>query len=435
MGFTISPWLHIPATQTKDQVNPLVTALADVLGISLQGGSTPGQQLLELLSRKEMLLIYDNFEHLLDQALFLSDLLIHAPDIKILTTSRERLNLQQEWLFPLQGLLYPTEGEATHQHQNSSALQLFQQRALQLKPSFNLEVELPAILRICQLVNGMPLALELAASWVRHLDCATIAEEIQSEIDFLTSRAQNVPARHRSIRALFSYSWQHLTPEERLGLQRMSVFSGSFERNAARHVSSASLPLLQSLVDKSLLTVTENAVPDSHNQPRFRIHELLRQFAAEKLAESAADETDCSNAHCHYFLNLVAVQDPILKGPDGLQAMATIEADIENIRLAIRWGVAHQPQLFDQPFGTALQLFLTGKGWNLEGEATFTRIAATLKAQCHMESADASPNSLAPICILWAQYHCNVGVFQHDLGQVSTSGRDPQRSTQRFFDR
>ena len=144
--------------ETEDSLNPIVGALADTLEISFQGGTPPEQQLLNYLKRKEMLIVFDNFEHLLVTAVFLSNLLKHAPDIKILTTSRERLNLQEEWLFALHGLSFSID-------QSMSAVQLFAQRAKQVRVDFDLKIEEAAVLRICQLVEGMPLGLELAASW------------------------------------------------------------------------------------------------------------------------------------------------------------------------------------------------------------------------------------------------------------------------------
>ncbi len=254
------------------------------------GRDTPEQQLFGYLRRKEMLLVLDNFEHLLDMAVLVSDLLQNAPDIKILITSRERLNLQEEWLFVLHGLSFQ---EAAH----SDAVQLFSQRAKQVQASFDLEVELDEVLRICRLVEGMPLAMELAAAWVLQLSCAEIAAEIAAEIDFLTTRARNVPERQRSMRAVFDTSWERLSPQERDILQKASVFRGGFDRRAAEVVTGASLYTLSDLVSKSFLSVSKNG--------RYAIHELLRQFAAEKLAEDGSLAQETRASHGRYFFDLI----------------------------------------------------------------------------------------------------------------------------------
>ena len=290
-GVTYVALASVSPTASNEAVSPLLGALTDALNFSFYGRDTPEQQLFRHLRSREMLLVLDNFEHLLDTAVFISDLLQNAPDIKILITSRERLNLQEEWLFVLHGL-------SSKEAANSDAVRLFSQRAKQVQPSFDLEVELDEVLRICQLVEGMPLALELAASWVLQLSCAEIAAEIEAEIDFLTTRARNVPERQRSMRAVFDTSWERLSPQERDILQKASVFRGGFDRRAAEVVTGASLYTLSDLVSKSFLSVSKNG--------RYTIHELLRQYAAEKLAEDGSLVQETRASHGRYFFALLA---------------------------------------------------------------------------------------------------------------------------------
>ncbi len=201
-GLVYVPLAPIAKSDSTAEINSLAGALADALKISFHGGASPEDQLLNYLKRKELLLILDNFEHLLETAAFVGDLLAHAPDIKIVVTSRERLNLQEEWRFPLEGLHFPKTQEAQPSGADHSAVQLFGQRAQQLKPSFDLDRELPAVLQICQLVEGMPLALELAAAWIHQMPCAMIVEEIEAEIDFLSTNMRNVPASPQYARGL-----------------------------------------------------------------------------------------------------------------------------------------------------------------------------------------------------------------------------------------
>ncbi|MCP4422590.1 MAG: XRE family transcriptional regulator, partial [Chloroflexi bacterium] len=276
-------------------------------------------------------------------------LLAHAPDIKILTTSRERLNLQEEWLFALQGLPY-SQGEM-------SAVQLFAQRAQQVKADFNLEREETAVLRICQLVEGMPLGLELAASWVLQLPCQEIADEIEAELDFLVTELRNVPERQRSIRAVFGYSWEKLSKKERDVLQKLSVFRGGFERKAAKVVAGASLTVLAGLVGKSLLSVGGNG--------RYQLHELLRQFVAEKLEQSVLLNEETHIQHAQYFMTFASDQEPRIKGAEAKSALVAITEDIDNVRVAIRWALRDQVTLFDRSFGMTMWMFYEVKGWLL----------------------------------------------------------------------
>ena len=200
-----------------------VSAVADALGIALTGQEPPLVQLAHYLSDKEALIILDNFEHLLDAAEQLATLLAAAPRIKYLVTSREALNLREEWLYPLTGLTFPTNGEMA---QNNDAVQLFNERAQRVYPDFALDKEEEAVIQICRLVEGMPLALELAAAWRKMLNCQEIADEIQGGLDFLTTRLRNVSERHHSIQTVFDQTWQRLQGREQAVFKRLSVFRG-----------------------------------------------------------------------------------------------------------------------------------------------------------------------------------------------------------------
>ncbi|MCA9966379.1 MAG: AAA family ATPase [Anaerolineales bacterium] len=200
-----------------------VSAVADALGIALTGQEPPLIQLAHYLGDKEALLILDNFEHLLDAAEQLTTLLTAAPRIKYLVTSREALNLREEWLYPVTGLTFPTDGAMA---QNSDAVQLFHERAQRVYPDFALDKEEEAVIQICRLVEGMPLALELAAAWRKMLNCQEIADEIQGGLDFLTTRLRNVSERHHSIQTVFDQTWQRLQGREQAVFKRLSVFRG-----------------------------------------------------------------------------------------------------------------------------------------------------------------------------------------------------------------
>ena len=218
-----------------------VSAVADTLGISLTGQEPPLIQLAHYLSDKEMLIILDNFEHLLDAADQLAILLPSTPQIKYLITSREALNLQEEWLYTVSGLAFPANSDSYLTGQNDDAVQLFNERARRVYPDFVPDSEIGAVIQICRLVGGMPLALELAAAWRKTLNCAEIANEIEGGLAFLATRLRNVSERHYSIQTVIDQTWQRLDEREQAVFKRLSVFRGGFYRDAAFSLKGATL--------------------------------------------------------------------------------------------------------------------------------------------------------------------------------------------------
>jgi predicted ATPase/DNA-binding SARP family transcriptional activator len=309
----------------------LAPAILETLNLSANADDLV-ESLCQSLHKKRILLVLDNFEQLLPAAPDLSRILAAAPEVKMVVTSRERLNLREEWLYPLQGLDFPAEDGSTPGQAPSGALDLFSERMQQVQPGFTLAGENWAwAVRICRLAGGMPLALELAAAWGELLSCREIAEEMERSLDFLESDTRNVADRHRSIRAVFDHSWRLLSPAEQVGLRKLSAFHSSFEREAAQAVAGASLPLLLGLVRKSLLQRSEDG--------RFEIHEVLRQFMAEKLAETGEVETVAA-AHATYYISFLHQQcDDTL--PDlSKEALDAMQREIEHIRRAWQWAVA-----------------------------------------------------------------------------------------------
>ncbi len=309
----------------------LPTALADALRVPLTGPDPVGRQLQRYLADKEMLLLLDSLEHLLAEAEFLSDVLAHSAEVKVLATSREVLNLQEEWLFPLAGLTYPPAGFDPETIAQYSAAKLFIERMRRLRLRIDLAGEAAAIGRICQLVEGMPLALELAATWTKSLRCDEIAEQIQQNLDFLTSPLRNAPPRHHSMQAVFDYSWSLLSPTEQETLMRLSVFRSSFRTEAASRTVGASLHMLMSLVDKSLLRWESDG--------RYRFHELLRQYAAEKLAQSPQVDHEVRDAHCAYFTDFLVQRQEAVRGEEQGAILAEVEVEIDNLRAAWDWAL------------------------------------------------------------------------------------------------
>ncbi len=314
----------------------IVYAIARALNFSLQGPQSPDEQLLKYLRQKELLLALDNVEHLLQgdtpgHSALIEHILSRAPGVTLLVTSRERLNLREERVYHLEGLTYPQTDAPGVDVENYSALALFAQCAQRVNRRFALDARtLPAVLRICRLVEGVPLGLELAAAWVDTRACVDIAAEIAANSDALTTTLRNVDPRHRSLRASFEYSWKLLTEPESACLARLAVFRGSFDRHAAAQVAAAAPDVLTGLGHKSLLRADANG--------RYSLHPLLHQYIAEKL-DATGDAPAVYSEHARYYASFLERQEAHLKGTSQKQALAAITLESDNVRQTWEWAV------------------------------------------------------------------------------------------------
>lgn len=265
---------HFVPLSLVNSSDSLLFAVGNTIEFLFDGQQAAIVQLINHLRDKRLLLVLDSFEHLLDAVPLLGKLLAGVSGLKLLVTSRERLNLQGEWTLPIEGMDYPQDTNDDHFEQYS-AVQLFTQGARRTSPGFSINGNMHDVLRICQLVEGIPLAIELAATWVRLLPCSHIAEQLEASLDFLASSVRNEPERHRSLRTIFDYSWELLSSTEQTALAKLSVFRGSFDLETAKEMGEASLSVVVSLVDKSLVRADGTG--------RYVLHELLRQYAAEQL--------------------------------------------------------------------------------------------------------------------------------------------------------
>jgi len=266
---------HFVSLALVSSPDMLLFAFGNALEFSFDGPQTPLVQLIHFLRDKTLLIVLDSFDHLLAARPLLVELLAGVPRLKLLITSRERLNLPGEWVLPIEGMEYPRDVQDGH-FEDYAAVQLFAQGARRALLGFSLSANARAVLRICQLVDGTPLALELAAAWVRLLPCSDIAARLATGLDFLASPVQDAPERHRSLRTVFDHSWVLLSSTEQIALAKLSVFRGPIDLEAAEQVGGASLPVVASLADKSLLSADGTG--------RYVLHELLRQYAADQLA-------------------------------------------------------------------------------------------------------------------------------------------------------
>ncbi len=308
----------------------ILSALAEAVGVQFYPGSEPWPQLIDYLRSKAALLILDNLEHLLDGVALFSDMLANAPKIKVLATSRETLGLQEEWLYPLRRMPFP-DSEREGDLENYDAVQLFVQNARRVRPDFSLAAEKGAVVRICKLVEGLPLALEMTAAWLRRLPCHEIVPQIELGLDILESPVRNVPPRHRSIRAVFEHSCRLLTEPERDVFKKLSVFRGGFRQEAAEVITGASLAVLSALVDKSLLRVDGTG--------RYDLHELVRQYAEEQLDQSPETSQETLERHATHYAGILSRQEhEIVRGDRGAASMALNE-ESDNLRRAWKWMV------------------------------------------------------------------------------------------------
>ena len=300
----------------------LPVAIAQALGLPNSGGD-PLAQISGWLQGRSLLLILDNFEQVMEGGETVAELLRAAPGLKILLTSRQRLGLLEEWLLPVGGL-------SSRSGLGDEAGQLFLRSARRVKPDFAAEGQEEAIAAICRQVEGMPLALELAATWVRVMPCAGIAHQIGSDLNFLSSDLRNLPERHRSLRAVFDQSWRLLSAQEQELLSRVTLFRGGWALDEAAALAQATPLLLGSLVDKGLLSTDARG--------RFAIHELVRQYAAAHLA-AGGEADDLRRRHFALYLALARWADAHLRGPAAAHWYARLDAERDNFRAAWEWAL------------------------------------------------------------------------------------------------
>ena len=347
----------------------LLPAIAGALHFSFYSRQDPKAQLFAYLGEKELLLVLDNFEQVLEEAGLLSEMLEHVPRIRLLVTSRQRLALRWEWILDVGGMAYP-EAEAADPIAQYGAVRLFAQTAGRVHAGFSLAAEAQYVARICRLVEGMPLAIELAAAGVRTRSCEQIARKVARNLDLLATSLRDVPARHRSVHAVFEDAWRLLAQKERDVLLKLAVFRGGFEVDAARLVAGATRLLLDVLIGKSLLRQAAGG--------RYEMHELLRQYAEEKLAASPQVLAETRRLHSRYYATFLQRREKALCTEKQKEALEAIGGEIENVRAAWRQAITGR-QI--ETIARALEgfyRFLNTRGWFQEGREAFARAAAEL---------------------------------------------------------
>jgi predicted ATPase len=358
------------------QAGHVVPAILEALQVGIRINTDPKSQLLHFLRDSALLLVLDDFEHLLEIAGLLENILSSAPRVRLLVTSRERLGLAAEWVYEVGGLAYPTsplpEGgeprpEAAGHLADYAAVSLFLQLARKVMPdaSFGPD-DLAAIGKICRLVDGNPLALELTAPWVRVMTCGEIAGEIEHNLDILSTSVRETPDLHRSVRVVFEQSWERLSPTEQMLLENLSVFTGGCSNAAVERVAGARPETLAALIDLAFLR---------RRGDRLEMHELVRQFAHERLNAAPGRYEELVTRHSRYHLSMLAERTGDIKSGRQQEAMAEIVEEIDNVRAAWQRAVRTADTAAVAQAAEAFWLFNEYRGTVREGEAVFQEAA------------------------------------------------------------
>ena len=322
-------WVALDDLTDVAQVAPRIAA---ELKVELSPRQDPVERIGQVIASRRMLLVLDNSEHLPELSRLVESLLNAAPGLQLLTTSRARIGGPREWLLPLAGLDTTPHGAGAPALLASDAAQLFVAQARSVHPRFDATGNATAIGELVAAVGGMPLAILLAAGWVRLLPVAELAAEVAQSLDVLEREEEgDERPEHRSVRATFEQTWRLLTPAEQRALAALSVTTGGFTRAAANDIAHAPLPLLASLHDKALL--------QTDGSGRFSLHPLIQQFAAEKLVADSAAELASRGAHRRYFDQWLQRTSDVPRAEEP-KAHGLIESELENLRAMWRHAIA-----------------------------------------------------------------------------------------------
>ena len=327
-------FINLAAIQNPEFI---IILMAEVLKFSFYGSKNHAEQLGKFLHTMKALLVFDNFEHLRTEgAKLLASLIKQTHYLKLLITTRERLNMIAETIVEVRGLAVPTTITAENT-ESFSSVKLFLQNAYNVYPGFSYPHNREAIIRICQLLDGIPLGIILASTWVKVFNCQEIAEEIQNNITFLSTSAPDLDPRHRSLIAVFDNSWQLLSEEEQNLLKKLSIFRSGFTVKAAREICHATPYLLAVLSDKSLL---------SHQQDsRYEMLSTFNQYATAKLAESKYEFESTKVNFYNYYVNYCVQKYQEIYSSTQVNALADMNTEIENIRIC--WNYLVESERWD----------------------------------------------------------------------------------------
>ena len=392
---------------------PLPSIIAGALNFAFQGTLAQTEQLFHFLHHRRILLILDNFEHLLAQSPLLQEMLEKAPNVKILVTTRERLDFLGEWLLPIRGLSYPSLHHRLPQEasapdrvppteiawQEYPAVQLFIHMAQTVQPAFEPIVEERPITQICETLEGLPLGLQLAAAAVYVHDCQEIADAIQRNLDFINTTMRNVTDRHRSLRAVFNHSWQLLTEKEQNAFTNLAVFVDGFTEEHAQIVAQIQPDSLVLLNRKSLVQQVEEYLLDplqrsekastkpAYRKRRYRMHPVLHQYATQQLLTTADAGSTLRQQHCLYFSRFAAEQESALLSADVALAAAAVALEMENIRASWRYALTRRWGDLLRSILTTLIRFYLLRGFLQDAESLVETTIREVQRWLHTEAS------------------------------------------------
>ncbi len=333
-------------------------------------------ELIRFLSRRKALLVLDNLEHIPETAPFLARLLEVCAELRLLLTSREVLRLRSEWVLPLEGL--EARGARASDEEPGPAARLFLAVATRAGARIPPDpAQVAGVTRICRLVEGLPLAIELAAAWARTVTLEEIGRRIESSLDFLYHKQVDVPERHRSLRAAFEHSWALLPEAHRRILSRLSVFRGGFDLEAARSVAESGVEELAALLEKSLVRVGEDG--------RYELLEVTREFAAQKLAETLTEQAAARERHMRHYLTFLTEERGSLRGAAPDEVTGRCRRDRQNLFTAWRVGTGTAQSDLLRTAAEGLFILCDRLGWYTEGEELLRLAAGVMD--------DSSPSS------------------------------------------
>jgi non-specific serine/threonine protein kinase len=377
--FQFTDGVYVVPFAGLDSVDDVVPTIAEHIDFIF--GSADGKaDLINYLREKRILLVFDNFETVMDAADIIAEILAAAPQLVIVVTSRERLRLRGEQVFEVDVMRLPKANERSPESLAAyPVVQLFLQSAKRTQPDFELDEESANdVAKIIHLLGGLPLGIELAAGWLEILPLGEITTEIEKSLDFLETDLRDVPERHRSLRAVTDHSWNLLNDEEREVFLKLSVFRGGFEREAAQSVTGASLRTLTILVNKSLI------VRDPEG--RYRVHKLLRQYAEERFNKQIDEKMATYKAHANYYSILVAKLASAMNSSKESAAINILDKDIKNIRQVWRLGIQYQQfERLDFMQDTMLYFYL-GRSMLREGYEAFKNLADTMEKAAYQDT-------------------------------------------------
>ena len=352
----------------------VLPTIAQTLGIGKVGGKPLLEYMREELQQKKVLVVLDNFEHVVSSGPHITDLLVACPQLKLLVTSREVLRVRAEHEFIVPPLAFPDRTSLTEQTEFShyAAVNLFHQRVKAVKSDFRITPSnARAIAEICVQLDGLPLAIELAAARMKLLSPQALLARLSQRLQILTSGARDSPTRQQSLRNTIAWSYNLLKAEEQQLFRRLSVFIGgcTLEAIEAIHVTLESeqgivqvVDGVASLIDKSLLQCTER----EDNKSRLSMLETIREYALECLCESGEEES-IRREHARYYLALVEAAEPHLKEAQQLLWLRRLDREQENLRVALGWLIEHEEGEKALRFCVSLWLFWQTRGYWSEG--------------------------------------------------------------------